>query len=145
MTRLAFNAFISTTVIVGQISFALPALLLVLRRRAPHYLPPKRDFKIPSAIGYMANLVCIAWAVVMTVFFTFPSSFPVTGGNMSMLFLFFLPPFLSLSLSLFFFFFPSVCFLLVRCVLIVWCGGRLCIGGAGGYVGVGDWELVFVC
>lgn len=37
----------------------------------------------------MANMVCVAWAVVVTVFFTFPTSFPVTGGNMSMFFFFF--------------------------------------------------------
>lgn len=66
----------------------------------------------------------------MTVFFTFPSSFPVTGGNMSMLSL----PFFVLAF-----------WLLVKYMLIVRRGGRLCIGGAGGYVDVGDWELVFAC
>ncbi|EYE90206.1 putative choline transport protein [Aspergillus ruber CBS 135680] len=79
----AFNAFISTTVIIAQISFAIPALLLLIRRRDTHYLPAKRVFKVPDVIGYIANTVCVLWAVVETVFFCFPASFPVTGGNMN--------------------------------------------------------------
>ena len=94
----AFNAFINTTVIIAQISFAVPAALLLLRRRNPAFLPPTRVFKIPALLGYLANSVCVAWAVVLTVFFTFPTEFPVTGGNMSMFFffcfvLFFFSPF----------------------------------------------------
>lgn len=42
-------------------------------------------------------------------------------------------------------FFVLVFWLLVWYMLIVWRGGRLCIGGAGGYADVGDWELVFAC
>lgn len=84
LTRKAFNAFISTTVIIAQISFAIPALLLLLRRRGTHYLPAKRVFKVPDVIGYIANIVCVLWAVVEAVFFCFPASFPVTEGNMSM-------------------------------------------------------------
>lgn len=87
LTRKAFNAFISTTVIIAQVSFAIPALLLLIRRRDTHYLPAKRVFKVPDVIGYIANTVCVLWAVVETVFFCFPASFPVTGGNMSMSFL----------------------------------------------------------
>lgn len=80
----AFNAFINTTVIIAQISYAIPAVLLLVRRRAPQYLPPRRVFRVPGSLGYIANVVCVAWAVVLTVFFCFPTEFPVTGGNMSM-------------------------------------------------------------
>ncbi|KAJ0427176.1 amino acid/polyamine transporter I [Aspergillus carlsbadensis] len=79
----AFNSFISTTVIVAQISFAIPAVLLILRRRAPHYLPSNRPFKVPTAVGYVSNIVCVIWAVILTVFFCFPTVLPVTGGNMN--------------------------------------------------------------
>ncbi|RAL13520.1 putative choline transport protein [Aspergillus homomorphus CBS 101889] len=79
----AFNAFISTTVVVAQISYAIPATLLLLRRRSPHYLPPDRIFKVPKVVGYVSNVVCVLWAIVITIFFTFPTEFPVTGGNMN--------------------------------------------------------------
>lgn len=70
--------------IVAQISYAVPAAILIYRRRSSDFLPPSRTFKMPDWLGYVANAVCIIWAVVITVFFTFPTVFPVTGGNMSM-------------------------------------------------------------
>ncbi|KAL4920765.1 amino acid/polyamine transporter I [Aspergillus aurantiobrunneus] len=79
----AFNSFISTSVIVAQISYAIPAALLVLRRRAAHYLPTSRPFKVPNLVGYFSNIVCIIWAIILTVFFCFHTVFPVTGGNMN--------------------------------------------------------------
>lgn len=84
LTRKAFNAFISTTVIVAQISFAIPAAILICRRRSASFLPPGRKFKLPTPIGYFSNAVTIIWAVVLLIFFCFPAEFPVTGGNMSM-------------------------------------------------------------
>lgn len=86
--RTAFNAFINTTVIIAQISFAIPAILLLVRRRSTQYLPSQRVFKVPDSIGYVSNAVCAGWAVILTVFFCFPTAFPVSGGNMSMSFLF---------------------------------------------------------
>ncbi|KAF9884821.1 hypothetical protein FE257_001237 [Aspergillus nanangensis] len=79
----AFNAFISSTVIVAQISFAIPAILLLIRRRSTTYLPTTRTFKLPNVVGYVVNVMCIVWAVVLTVFFCFPTVLPVTGGNMN--------------------------------------------------------------
>ncbi|KAL4885201.1 amino acid/polyamine transporter I [Aspergillus karnatakaensis] len=79
----AFNSFISTTVIVAQISYAIPATLLILRRRSTQYLPTNRPFRVPNVLGYISNVVCIIWAVILTVFFCFPTVLPVTGGNMN--------------------------------------------------------------
>ncbi|KAJ8240459.1 hypothetical protein LV156_001014 [Aspergillus fumigatus] len=79
----AFNAFIGTTVIVAQISFAVPAALLIYRRRSHEYLPPSRPFKVMHVVGYVCNVMTVVWAVVITIFFTFPTTFPVTGGNMN--------------------------------------------------------------
>ncbi|KAL2808544.1 amino acid/polyamine transporter I [Aspergillus granulosus] len=79
----AFNSFISTTVIVAQISIAIPAILLIFRRRATRYLPPNRPFKVPTIVGYISNIVCVIWAIILTVFFCFPTILPVTGGNMN--------------------------------------------------------------
>lgn len=81
----AFNAFISTTVVVAQISYAIPSALLLYRRRSTDYLPPSRPFKLINSVGYIVNIVTIVWAVVLTVFFSFPTVLPATGGNMSML------------------------------------------------------------
>jgi choline transport protein len=82
--KTAFNAFIGTTVILAQISYAIPAALLLYRRRSTDYLPSSRPFKLPSAVGYIVNTMTIVWAVVLTVFFTFPTVLPATGENMSM-------------------------------------------------------------
>ncbi|KAK6835475.1 hypothetical protein RU639_002169 [Aspergillus parasiticus] len=79
----AFNAFISTTVVVAQISYAIPSALLLYRRRSADYLPSSRPFKLINAIGYIVNIVTIVWAVVLTVFFSFPTVLPATGGNMN--------------------------------------------------------------
>ncbi|RMJ22433.1 Amino acid permease, partial [Aspergillus sp. HF37] len=79
----AFNAFISTTVIVAQISYAVPAFILLCRRRPAHFLPPSRKFRLPAVLGYFANGVTVVWAVILLVFFCFPKQFPVTGGNMN--------------------------------------------------------------
>ncbi|KAL5338918.1 amino acid/polyamine transporter I [Aspergillus crustosus] len=81
----AFNSFISTTVtvIVAQISYAIPAALLLLRRRSSKYLPADRPFKVPNVLGYISNVVCVIWAVILSVFFCFPTVRPVSGGNMN--------------------------------------------------------------
>ncbi|GES64997.1 choline transport protein [Aspergillus terreus] len=79
----AFNAFIGSTVMVAQISFAVPAALLLVRRRSSTFLPPTRPFRLPNIVGYVVNVMTIVWAIVITVFFCFPTSLPVTGGNMN--------------------------------------------------------------
>ncbi|KAL4874023.1 hypothetical protein BDV12DRAFT_205400 [Aspergillus spectabilis] len=77
----AFNSFISTTVIVAQISYMIPAALLINRRRSAQFLPEARPFRVPNVLGYICNIVCVLWAVVLTVFFCFPGVLPVSGGN----------------------------------------------------------------
>ncbi|KAL4942955.1 hypothetical protein BDV06DRAFT_235110 [Aspergillus oleicola] len=79
----AFNSFISTTVIVAQISFAIPAALLIIRRRSTTFLPKTRPFRVPNVLGYICNVVTIIWAVILTVFFCFPTVLPVSGGDMN--------------------------------------------------------------
>ncbi|KAL4958364.1 amino acid/polyamine transporter I [Aspergillus filifer] len=79
----AFNSFISTTVIVAQISFAIPATLLICRRRSTTFLPRDRRFRVPNILGYICNGVTVLWAVLLTVFFCFPTVLPVSGGDMN--------------------------------------------------------------
>ena len=51
-------------------------------------LPP-RPFVLPGPLGWMCNLLGIAYVIVTTVLFLFPPDLPVTGSNMSTLYLLF--------------------------------------------------------
>lgn len=46
-------------------------------------LPVDRAFKLPAPLGWLANLVGIAWTLLTTVLFMFPPKTPVTPGNMN--------------------------------------------------------------
>src|ERR1700761_3560260 len=48
----AFNAFIGTGLILQQITYAIPAALLIYRRRSTHYLPTNRPFKLFGLLGW---------------------------------------------------------------------------------------------
>lgn len=47
-------------------------------------LPP-RPFVLPGPMGWICNLLGIAYVIVTTVLFLFPPTLPVTGSNMSTL------------------------------------------------------------
>lgn len=82
----AFNAFIGTGLILQQITFAFPAVLLLYRRRSAKYLPVHRPFKLPRICGWTVNIVTVTFAVIVVVFYNFPVVLPVTGSNMSELY-----------------------------------------------------------
>ncbi|KAI6913542.1 hypothetical protein D0869_04267 [Hortaea werneckii] len=79
----AFNAFINSTIILQIVSFAMPCVLLLLQGRKESVLPRERGFRLPQWLGWTANLVTIAAAVIELVFFDFPTSLPVTGSDMN--------------------------------------------------------------
>lgn len=79
----AFNAFINTGLILQHVTYAFPALLLMLRGRSSQWLPPTRSFKMPSIVGWMANSLTVAFAIFALVFYDFPTVMPVTSSNMS--------------------------------------------------------------
>lgn len=83
----AFNAFIGTGLILQQTTIAIPAALLVYRRRSPGVLPVNRPFRLPSPVGWAANVCAVSFAIVVVVFYNFPVVLPVTGSNMSAFFL----------------------------------------------------------
>lgn len=91
----AFNAIVSVSLLLQLMSFAMPAALLLYRRRSVHHLPSNRDFKIPFGLGWVANILTVAWALIGTVFYCFPPFMPVNGSNMSMY-----PPIMVLSCQL---------------------------------------------
>ena len=79
----AFNAIISASVVALGVSYAIPPAINCLRGRK--MLPP-RPFVLPGPLGWMCNLLGIAYVIVTTVLFLFPPDLPVTSSNMSMSF-----------------------------------------------------------
>lgn len=94
----AFNAFIGTGMstmlgtryftnllglILQHVTYAFPAALLMMRRRSSKWLPESRTFKVPSALGWAANLTTVAFAILVLSFYDFPTIIPVTGTSMS--------------------------------------------------------------
>ncbi|KIW37309.1 hypothetical protein, variant [Exophiala oligosperma] len=79
----AFNAFIGTSLLLQQITYAFPAALLMYRKRKARYLPVNRPFKLPGAFGWIANFATVAFAVVVLIFYNFPVVLPVIGSTMN--------------------------------------------------------------
>ncbi|OJJ95192.1 hypothetical protein ASPACDRAFT_36577 [Aspergillus aculeatus ATCC 16872] len=78
-----FNAFVGTASILSQISVTLPIALLIWQRRSEVYLPSGRHFGLSSGLGYFCNIVAVVYTIIITIFLCFPTSFPLTGGNMN--------------------------------------------------------------
>jgi choline transport protein len=77
----AFNAIVSASVVALGVTYAIPPLINCLRGR--RMLPEDRAFRLPAAVGWVVNVVGIAYTVVTTVLFVFPPVLPVTGSNMN--------------------------------------------------------------
>lgn len=81
----AFNAFIGTGLILQHVTYAFPAVLLMMRKRSAKWLPSSRSFKLPSVVGWAANLTTVGFAILVFIFYDFPTVIPVTGTSMSKL------------------------------------------------------------
>lgn len=55
----------------------------MMRKRSPKWLPESRSFKVPSVLGWAANLTTVAFAILVLIFYDFPTVIPVTGTSMS--------------------------------------------------------------
>ena len=77
----AFNAIISASVVALGVSYAIPPAIHCLRGR--NRLPETRPFKLHPVLGWIVNLVGIAYVMLTTVLFLFPPELPVTGSNMN--------------------------------------------------------------
>ncbi|KAK8094316.1 amino acid/polyamine transporter I [Apiospora hydei] len=76
-----FNAITAASVVALGVTYAIPPAINVLRGRK--MLPPTRAFKLPEPVGWVLNIVGIAWAILTTVLFVFPPETPVTPDNMN--------------------------------------------------------------
>lgn len=81
----AFNALINSSIVLQMVSFAIPALLLMIRRRDETVLPRSRAFAVPDWLGWLCNLTVVLFTVIEVIFFNFPTFLPVTGSSMSKL------------------------------------------------------------
>lgn len=79
----AFNAFIGTGLILQHVTYAFPAVLLMLRKRSSKWLPESRSFWMPSVVGWAANLTTVGFSILVLVFYDFPMVIQVTGTTMS--------------------------------------------------------------
>lgn len=83
----AFNALVSTGLILSQLSYAFPAALMLYHRAAgtiDEVMPSgKTRFKLSFGVGPVANVLTIVLALLGLVFYNFPSVLPVTPANMS--------------------------------------------------------------
>ncbi|KAK3325134.1 amino acid/polyamine transporter I [Apodospora peruviana] len=76
-----FNAITSASVVALGVTYAIPPAINILRGRK--MLPPTKVFKLPEWLGWIVNLVGIAWTILTTVLFVFPPELPVTSANMN--------------------------------------------------------------
>ncbi|KAK7192105.1 choline transport [Paraphaeosphaeria sporulosa] len=79
----AFNAFIGTGLILQHLTYAMPAALLMYRGRSSAWLPQTRSFKLPSWLGWTANVTTVGFAIFVLVIYCFPVAMPVSGSNMN--------------------------------------------------------------
>lgn len=83
----AFNALVSTGIILQQLSFAFPAALMLYRRATGtlnEVMPfTKIGFRLRFGVGPVANVLTIVMALLALVFYDLPVVLPVTVGNMS--------------------------------------------------------------
>ncbi|WYZ35131.1 hypothetical protein EsH8_I_001407 [Colletotrichum jinshuiense] len=83
----AFNALVATGLILQQVSFAFPAALALYHRyrgaAAFEEILPRRKFKLPGAIGAIANVLTVVFGLVTLIFYNFPVIMPVSASNMN--------------------------------------------------------------
>ncbi|OJJ00132.1 hypothetical protein ASPVEDRAFT_127821 [Aspergillus versicolor CBS 583.65] len=76
----AFNAIISSSVVMLDISYGLPIAVNCVRGRQ---MLPERAFVLPHTLGWIVNMIALAYIALTTVLFMFPPELPVTGSSMN--------------------------------------------------------------
>ncbi|KAJ8127469.1 hypothetical protein O1611_g6167 [Lasiodiplodia mahajangana] len=76
----AFLAFVSVGVISLAVSYGIPiAISLTYRRKEVQ----GAHWKMPSAVGFVVNVIAVAWIVFELVLFSLPTVLPVTAVSMN--------------------------------------------------------------
>ncbi|CAG7971598.1 unnamed protein product [Penicillium olsonii] len=76
----AFNAIVSASVVLLDISYAMPIAVNCLRGRR---MLPERSFTLASWFGWTINMISVAYISLTTILFLFPPSIPATGSSMN--------------------------------------------------------------
>ncbi|KAK1238256.1 hypothetical protein MKX08_002835 [Trichoderma sp. CBMAI-0020] len=80
---IAFNAIIGSCVVLQQLSYLMPTILLIYRQRSEEFLPRDRTFRLRAWIGWLVNI----WVLIVTStsmpFFFLPPFLPVSASTMS--------------------------------------------------------------
>ncbi|KAJ5152998.1 uncharacterized protein N7482_009476 [Penicillium canariense] len=76
----AFNAIVSTSVVMLDLAYGIPIAINCLRGRNTL---PERAFVLPNWIGWILNIVSLVYVILTTVLFLFPPYIPATGNNMN--------------------------------------------------------------
>ncbi|KAH6962507.1 amino acid/polyamine transporter I [Ilyonectria sp. MPI-CAGE-AT-0026] len=83
VSKIAFNALLGSMIVLQLLSFIIPLVLLLWRRRDNRFLPRKRAFRLPNIVGWIVNVYAIAVGATLSVFFLLPPFLPVTSQNMN--------------------------------------------------------------
>jgi len=73
---------VGTALLMEQVSFALPAALLMYQCRDARFLPQESHHNMGLA-GWTANAVVVAWTSFGLFIYSFPTLRPVMPGNMN--------------------------------------------------------------
>jgi len=81
----AFNSIIGTCLITLHTCIAIPVFFLMLSGRDSRVIGANRmeNKWHLGAAGWLFNGVTVAWTVVITIFYCFPTATPVTGSTMN--------------------------------------------------------------
>ncbi|KAJ5397165.1 hypothetical protein N7509_005278 [Penicillium cosmopolitanum] len=76
----AFNAIVSASVVWLDLAYGMPIAINCIRGRN---MLPERPFVLPVLVGWVLNLISLAYIALTTILFLFPPELPATGSNMN--------------------------------------------------------------
>ncbi|KAF7621043.1 amino acid permease family protein [Aspergillus flavus] len=82
-SQTAFNAIIGSSVILQQLSFGIPILLIIARKRSTAYLSPARSFRMPNILGWVVNIYAVAFITLMAAILCLPVINPTSALTMN--------------------------------------------------------------
>ncbi|PIG85563.1 hypothetical protein AARAC_007327 [Aspergillus arachidicola] len=82
-SKTAFNAVVGSSVILQQLSFCIPTVLLMARKRSTTFLPPARSFRMPNMLGWMVNSFSVSFITLMAVILCLPVAMSPDASSMN--------------------------------------------------------------
>lgn len=79
----AFSAIVGSSVILQQLSFCIPIVLIMARKRSTTFLYPGRSFRMPNILGWMVNSFSVSFITLMAVILCLPVSMSPDAASMS--------------------------------------------------------------